>query len=135
MQQTHRPGLTERMRERAAENAAQRAAMTPADHAAERREGELCMARIRTEWKRAGVVAAPEIRRPPARPRGAGRPGGKRTAASSSTSSSDPGDPEPAALAVTIAGGDGSTGDGAVARMFERILVAQRPGTTWSATR
>jgi len=71
-----------------------------------------------------------------ARPRGAGRPA-RRAASRSSTRSGDSGDGEPGEpppLAVTIAAGDGSSGDTAVARTFERILAAQHPGSTWSAT-
>jgi len=68
-----------------------------------------------------------------ARPRGAGRPA-RRAASRSSTRSGDNGDSGPPPLAVTIAAGDGSSGDSAVARAFERILGAQRPGRTWDAT-
>jgi len=129
--------------------AAQDAAKSPADHRRAARDIELTRLRywryIADMARRAGehtyarrlLAELPTVpTRRSARPRGAGRPA-RRASARSSARSGDSGDGEPGEpppLDVGVAIGERSTGDAAVARIFERILAAQHPGTTWSAT-
>jgi len=98
--------LSELMNVRARTNAAQRAAMTGADRRREERDDAAVTMRSRRYladmahragdhvWARR-LLATPSTVSRQARPRGAGRPGGKRTASSSTTSSQDPGESEP----------------------------------------
>jgi len=141
--------LSERMGARVLENTARCAAMTGADRRREDRADAAVTMQSRRyladmahrtgdhAYARRLLATSPAVPRA-ARPRGAGRPAGRATARSSARSGDsgdgEPGEPPPPAVAVTIAAGDSELGDSAVARTFERILAAQRPGATWSAT-
>lgn len=94
------------------------------------------------DMARAATLPPVTARRTAPRRRGAGRPAG-RPAARASASSGDSGDSDsdpdsrrgaPHLPVVIVRASDPAAGDGAVARTFERILAARRPGTTWTVS-